>query len=149
MEQARLMFNKGMGEYKNRQFKNALATWEKVVSLDRKIAGGSSTHYSNRIFAHFADTYYERAKKYHSQGNFLKASQDCAKALMGNPQHRGAIDMKGRLLQRAKKLYQEGYVLESVSPAKAIEKWKELVQTSLPANEYHKKAKERIARYEQ
>jgi tetratricopeptide (TPR) repeat protein len=149
MEQASLMFNKGLDEYKNRQFKNAFATWEKVISLDRIIAGGRSTHYSNRIYAHFTDTYYKRAKKYYSQGNYLKASKDCAKALRGNPQHRGARDMKTGLLQRAKKLYQEGYVLEPVSPAKAIEKWKELVQTSLPANEYHKKAKERIAKYEQ
>ena len=149
IEKARSMFNKGLDEYKNRQFKNAFATWEKVISLDRKIADGRSTHYSDRIYANFADTYYKRAKKYYSQGNYLKASKDCAKALRGNPQHRGARDMKTGLLQRAKKLYQEGYVLESVSPAKAIEKWKELVQTSLPANEYHKKAKERIAKYEQ
>jgi tetratricopeptide (TPR) repeat protein len=149
MEKARSMFNKGLDEYKNRRFKNAFATWEKVISLDRKIAGGRSTHYSNRIYAYFANEYYKRANKYYSQGNYLKASKDCAKALKGNPQHRGARDMKSRLLQRAKKLYQEGYVLESVNPAKAIEKWKELVQTSLPANDYHKKAKERIARYEQ
>jgi len=149
MEQARLLFNKGLDEFKNRRFKNAFATWEKVISLDRRIVGGRSTHYSNRIYANFADTYYKRAKKHYSQGNYLKASKDCAKALKGNPQHRGARDMKSRLSKRAKKLYQEGYVLESVSPVKAIEKWKELVQTSLPANEYHKKAKERIAQYEQ
>lgn len=149
MEKARLLFNKGSDEYKNRQFKNAFATWEKVISLDRKIAGGQSTHYSNRIYAYFANEYYKRAKKYYTQGNYLKASKDCANVLKGNPQHHGARDMKSRLLQRAKKLYQEGYVLESVNPAKAIEKWKELVQTSLPANEYYKKAKERIARYEQ
>jgi len=149
MEKARSMFNKGLDEYENRRFNNAFATWEKVISLDRKIAGGRSTHYSNRIYANFSDTYYKRAKKYYSQGSYLKASKDCAKALKGNPQHRGARDMKSRLLQRAKKLYQEGYVIESVNPAKAIEKWKDLVQTSLPANEYHKKAKERIAKYEQ
>jgi len=149
MEKARSTFNKGLGEYKNRRFKIAFATWEKVISLERKIAGGRSTHYSHQIYANFADTYYKRAKKYYSQGNYLKASKDCANALKGNPQHRGARDMKSRLLQRAKKLYQEGYVLESVNPAKAIEKWKDLVQTSLPANEYHKKAKERIAKYEQ
>ncbi len=149
MEQARLLFNKGLGEYKNRQFKNAFKTWEKVIRLDRRIAGGRSTQYSNRIYANFADTYYKRAKKYYSQGSYLKASKDCANVLRGNPRHSGAKDLKSRLLKRAKKMYQEGYVLESVSPAKAIEKWKELVQTSLPANEYHKKAKERIARYEQ
>ena len=149
MEKARSMFNKGLDEYKNRQFKNAFATWEKVISLDRKIAGGRSTHYSNRIYAYFADEYYNRAKKYYSQGNYLKASKDCANALRGNPRHSGARDIKSRLSKRAKKLYREGYVLESVSPLKAIEKWKELVQTSLPANEYHKKAKERIAKYEE
>jgi tetratricopeptide (TPR) repeat protein len=149
MEKARSMFNKGLDEYENRRFNNAFATWEKVISLDRKIAGGRSTHYSNRIYANFADTYYKRAKKYYSQGNYLKASKDCSNALRGNPRHSGARDIKNRLSKRAKKLYQEGYVLESVSPAKAIEKWKELVQTSLPANEYHKKAKERIAKYEQ
>ena len=149
MEQARLLFNKGLDEYKNRQFKNAFATWEKVISLDRRIAGGRSTHYSNRIYASFADTYYKRAKKYYSQGNYLKASRGCANVLRGNPRHSGARDLKGQLLKRARKMYQEGYVLESVSPAKAIEKWKELVQTSSPANEYHKKAKQRIAKYEQ
>jgi len=149
MKKARSMFNKGLDEYKNRRFKNAFATWEKVISLDRKIAGGRSTHYSNRIYAYFANEYYKRAKRYYSQGNYLKASKDCANALKGNPQHRGARDLKSRLSKRAKKLYQEGYVLESVSPTKAIEKWKKLVQTSLPANEYHKKAKERIAKYEQ
>lgn len=149
MEKARSMFNKGLDEYKNRQFKNAFATWDKVISLDRKIAGGRSTHYSNRIYAYFADEYYNRAKKYYSQGNYLKASKDCANALRGNPRHSGARDIKSRLSKRAKKLYREGYVLESVSPLKAIEKWKELVQTSLPANEYHKKAKERIAKYEE
>ena len=149
MEQARLLFNKGLDEYKKRQFKNAFATWEKVISLDRKIASGRSTHYSNRIYANFANEYYKRAKKYYSQGKYLKASKDCTKALKGNPQHRGARNLKSQLSQRAKKLYQEGYVLESVSPDKAIIKWKEVVRTSLPANEYHKKAKERIARYEQ
>ena len=149
MEQARLLFNKGLDEYKKRQFKNAFATWEKVISLDQKIAGGRSTHYSNRIYANFANEYYKRSKKYYSQGKYLKASKDCAKALKGNPQHRGARNLRSQLSQRAKKVYQEGYVLESVSPTKAIVKWKEVVQTSLPTNEYHKKAKERIARYEQ
>ena len=149
MEKSRLMFNKGLDEYKNHRFKNAFATWEKVISLDRKIAGGRSTHYSNRIYAYCANEYYNRAKKYYSQGNYLKASKDCANALRGNPQHFGARNIESRLSKRAKKLYQEGYVLESVNPAKAIEKWKELVKTSLPKNEYHKKAKERIARYEQ
>lgn len=149
MEKARLTFNQGLDEYKSRQFKNAFATWEKVIRLDRKIAGGRSTHYSKRIYANFADTYYRRAKKNYSQGNYLKASKDCSNILRGNPQHRGAKDMKSRLLQRARKLYQEGYVLESVNPAKAIEKWKQVVQTSLPTNEYHKKAKQRIAKYEQ
>ena len=149
MEKARLMFNKGLDEYKNRRFKNAFVTWEKVINLDRKIAGGRSTHYSNRIYAYCADKYYNRAKKYYSQGNYLKASKDCANALKGNPRHSGARDIKNRLSKRAKKLYQEGYVLESMSPLKAIEKWKELVRTSLPSNEYHKKAKERIAKYEQ
>ena len=149
MEKARLMFNKGLDEYKNRRFKNAFVTWEKVISLDRKIAGGRSTHYSNRIYVYFANEYYNRAKKYYSQGNYLKASRDCANALRGNPRHSGARDIESRLSKRAKKLYQEGYVLESMSPLKAIEKWKELVRTSLPANEYHKKAKERIAKYEE
>jgi len=149
IEKARLMFNKGSDEYKNRRFKNAFKTWEKVLSLDRRIAGGRNTKYSNRIYACFADKYYKRAKQNYSKGNYLKASKDCARALRGNPQHFGAKNIESRLSKRAKKLYQEGYVLESVSPAKAIEKWKKLVQTSLPANEYHKKAKERIARYEQ
>ncbi|MDY6790493.1 MAG: FHA domain-containing protein [Thermodesulfobacteriota bacterium] len=149
IENTRLLFNKGMDQYKNRQFNKSFATCEKVIRLDRKIAGGRSTHYSSTIYANFADTYYKRAKKYYSQSNFLNASKECAKVLRGNPQHRGAKDLNSRLLLRAKKLYQEGYVLESVSPAKAIEKWKQLVQTSLPANEYHKKAKERIAKYEQ
>jgi tetratricopeptide (TPR) repeat protein len=149
MEQARLLFNKSLDEYKKRQFKNAFATGEKLIRLDRKIAGGRSTHYSNRIYANFASKYYKRSKKYFSQKKYLKASKDCIKALKGNPRNRGALNIKSQLSQRAKKLYQEGYVLESVSPTKAIEKWKELVQTSLPSNEYHKKAKERIAQYEQ
>jgi len=149
MGKARLMFNKGLDKYKKRRFKNAFATWEKVISLDRKIAGGRSTHYSNRIYTNFADTYYKRAKKYYSQGNYLKASKDCSNALRGNPRHSGARDIKSRLSKRAKKLYEEGYVLESVNPKKAVEKWKELVRTSLSANNYHKKAKERIAKYEQ
>lgn len=149
IKNARLLFKKGLDQYKNRQFNKSFVTWENVIRLDRKIAGGRNTHYSKRIYANFADTYYKRAKKYYSQGKYLNASKECAKVLRGNPRHPGAKDMKSRLLQRAKKLYQEGYVLEAVSPAKAMEKWKELVQTSVPANEYHKKAKERIAQYEQ
>lgn len=148
IQRARSLFGKGLKAYKNNNPKKAMNEWNQVLRLDRAIAGTGGSHYSRLVYGYLAEEYYRRAKKDLSNGNFIGAGQNSSKVLLGNPGHGGALEIRRVLSKRAKKLYEEGYVLESVSPERALKKWKEIIATCAPSNEYYRKARARIAQYE-
>jgi hypothetical protein len=52
------------------------------------------------------------------------------------------------LAEKAKRLYEDGYILEELNPTQAIQKWKMVLEMCPPENEYYQKAKSQIAKYE-
>ena len=142
------LYAKGQGEYDKQNYKKAFTTWSDVISLDQELVGDEKSHFSNSIAAYMADELYRQARKYYEKGKYKAARDTCIKALTASPQHEGCWEIATALGQMAKKLYEEGYILEDLNPGLAVKKWRKVLEICPPDNPYYEKAKTRIARYE-
>ena len=141
------LFQRGLKDYKVQNSKDAFHTWAQVLELDKQIIDNQSSHYSKLISIYMSEEYSGRAKKYYDDGKYAEAYQCCLNALKAKPEHKSALEVRQLLSARAKQLYEEGYIIEDLNPEKALQKWKEIMTISSPDDEYHKKAKTRIAKY--
>jgi len=141
------LYNKGLKEYKRKATKEAFQIWAELLRLDEKLVGQKSSYFSSSIAICIADEFYRKAIDAYDRAEFVNAHGYSAKALKAKPKHKGALEIERLLSERAKQLYEEGYILEDLNPEKALEKWKEIVRTCPPDSEYYSKAQSRIANY--
>lgn len=85
-------------------------------------------------------------------GDLKTAIQKIKKALAINPENevlRGRMNsMLGELKKQMQTLYQEGVLEESVGEVETAKaKWKKIVETSLPEEDYYKKARTKLKKY--
>jgi len=142
------VYGKGLAEYNSRQFGQAFQTWSEVLDIDQEIIGRGKSHFSSTIAIYMADEFYRQARQAYENEQYVEAYAKCTKALKASPGHRGCLEINSLLAEKAKRLYEDGYILEELNPTQAIEKWKMVLQMCPPENEYYKKAKSRIAKYE-
>jgi tetratricopeptide (TPR) repeat protein len=95
-----------------------------------------------------ADEFYRQARDVYENEQYVEAYAKCTKALKASPGHRGCLEINSLLAEKAKRLYEDGYILEELNPTQAIKKWKMVLEICPPENEYYQKAKSRIAKYE-
>ena len=142
------VYDQGLAEYNRSQFGQAFQTWSEVLDIDQEIVGPGKSHFSSTIAIYMADELYRQARKAYENEQYMEAYAKCTKALKANPGHRGCLEIKGLLAEKAKRLYEDGYILEELNPKQAIQKWKMVLGMCAPENEYYQKAKSRIAKYE-
>lgn len=142
------VYDKGLGEYNSRQFGQAFQSWSEVLDIDQEIIGQGKSHFSSTIAIYMADEFYRQAREAYENEQYIEAYARCTKALKASPGHRGCLEIKGLLAEKAKRLYEDGYILEELNPTQAIQKWKMVLEMCPPENEYYQKAKSRIAKYE-
>lgn len=85
-------------------------------------------------------------------GDLKNAIQKIKKALAINPENevlRGRMSsMLGELKKQMQTLYQEGVLEESVGEVETAKaKWKKIVESSLPEEDYYKKARSKLKKY--
>ena len=141
-------YDKGLAEYNNKQLGQAFQTWAEVINLDQEIVGKEKSHFSSRIAIYMADELYRQAREAYESGRYTKAYTNCKKALIASPVHKGCLEIQGLLAEKARKYYEEGYILEDLNPKQAIKKWKMVLGMCSPENKYYQKAKSRVAKYE-
>jgi len=142
------VYDKGLAEYNRRQFGQAFQSWSEVLDIDQEIIGQGKSHFSSTIAIYMADEIYRQARDAYENEQYVEAYAKCAKALKASPGHRGCLEINGLLAEKARRLYEDGYILEELNPTKAIQKWKMVLEMCPPENEYYQKAKSRIAKYE-
>jgi pSer/pThr/pTyr-binding forkhead associated (FHA) protein len=142
------VYDKGLAEYNSRQFGQAFQSWSEVLDIDQEIIGQGKSHFSSTIAIYMADEFYRQAREAYEKEQYIEAYAKCTKALKASPGHRGCLEIKGLLAEKAKRLYEDGYILEELNPTQAIQKWKMVLEMCPPENEYYQKAKSRIAKYE-
>jgi len=148
MKKIQEVYDQGLSEYNGKQFGQAFQTWSEALRIDQEIIGKEESHFSSRIAIYMADEFYRQARDAYENDQYIKAYSNCTKALKANSGHKGCLEIEGLLAEKAKKLYEEGYILEDLNPTQAIQKWKMVLQMCSPENQYYQKARSRIARYE-
>ena len=141
------LYARGLDEYNKKQIDRASKTWNRALDIDREITGGKGSYYSNRITSLIADEFYGRAKEALKTGNYEEANMNSDRALKSRPDHKGSLEIRDFLVERARKLFEEGYVVEKLDPEKAIKKWKEVVKICPPSSVYYKKARSNLYKY--
>lgn len=145
--QVQTLYDKGLKELNSGQSAKAFQTWAQSIALDQQIIGQQKSYFANRIAAHMADEFYRRAQLAYDKADYVAARENSGKAFKAQPDHKGAMAMKTQLERIAKKLYEEGYILEDLSPGQAVRRWREVLAISWPDSEYYGKAQARIDKY--
>lgn len=86
------------------------------------------------------------------RGDIKTAIKDLNKALLINPDNeviKGRVNsMMSELKKQMQTLYQEGVLEESVGEVETAKgKWKKIIETSVPEEDYYKKAKSKLKKY--
>lgn len=94
----------------------------------------------------------QSAEAAHKRGDFKTAVKDLNKALLINPDNevvKGRLNsMLSELKKQMQSLYQEGVLEESVGEVETAKaKWKKIIETSVPEEDYYRKAKSKLKKY--
>jgi pSer/pThr/pTyr-binding forkhead associated (FHA) protein len=147
LQRAASGFEQGEQRFKADDVSGALKIWADVLALDREIAGSSESAYSRRIAAYMATHFYTQAQQAFAAQEWAAARNYTVKTLKARPGHTGGRSLIRKLNNQAKKLYEEGYILEDLNPTKAAERWRQVLKVASPDNEYYRKAREKLAKY--
>ncbi len=147
LQKAQSEYARGEALFKANSVADALKVWATVLAIDSEIAGKAESAYSRRIAAHMADHFYAVARNAYNDQNWAVARSNAVKSVRAKPDHTGGRSLLRDLNNRAKKLYEEGYILEDLNPTEAAERWRQVLQVGSPDNEYYRKAREKLAKY--
>jgi pSer/pThr/pTyr-binding forkhead associated (FHA) protein len=147
LQRAATGFEMGEQRFRADDVPGALKFWAGVLAIDREIAGNSESAYSRRIAGHMADHFYTQAQQAFAAQNWAAARNNAVKAVKASPDHAGGRSLIRKLNGQAKKIYEEGYILEDLNPSKAVERWRLVLKVASPDNEYYHKAHEKLANY--
>jgi pSer/pThr/pTyr-binding forkhead associated (FHA) protein len=148
MDKVKKLYGSGLSHYKKGWYKSALKDWNPMLNLDKKIVGKRSSYYSKKVGPLIADIYYKRGDEAYNKNDLKGAYQQWAKALNVMPGHKESKNGIAKLSKKAKALYQEGYVLENTDFTAAMKKWNAILKIVPPYNEYYKKAKKKLKKYQ-
>ena len=141
-------YNNGLNAYKNKQVGQAFQIWSQVLDLDKKVIGKRNSFFSSQIATYIADEYTRQAQQALKNNEYEVALSKSTQALKAKADHPKALEVQGRLIAKAKKLYEKAYIIEDIDPEQALALWKDVLKICPPSSEYHAKAKKRIEKYE-
>ena len=141
-------YNNGLNAYKNKQISQAFQIWSKVLDLDKKVIGKRNSFFSSQIATYIADEYTRQAQQTLKNNEYEVTLLKISQALKAKPDHQKALEVQGRLIAKAKKLYEKAYIIEDLDPEQALSLWKEVLKICPPSSEYYTKTRKRIEKYE-
>jgi tetratricopeptide (TPR) repeat protein len=116
-----------------------------LYALDKKIAGGESSDLSKQIRTQLVSRLFVKASQAKTTGNWSRAIELARKVLEADPGHVGAQALVNEARSQAKDVYLRGYQLKDTQPDEAIRLFKDVMNMTPPDDEYHQKAKTRVA----
>jgi len=116
-----------------------------LYALDKKIAGGESSDLSKQIRTQLVSRLFVKASQAKTTGNWSRAIDLARKVLEADPGHVGAQALVNEARSQAKDVYLRGYQLKDTQPDEAIRLFKDVMNMTPPDDEYHQKAKTRVA----
>lgn len=140
-------YENGTKEKNQNNQTKAFSLWDVALVMEIEITGSNKSYISNKINTVKANVYYDDTLAALNDSDYARSSKFCAKTLELIPQHPGALEVMNKLDSRAKILYEKGYVIEDLDPAKAIELWKSIIETCPPGTPYYIKAKKALSKY--
>jgi tetratricopeptide (TPR) repeat protein len=116
-----------------------------LYELDKKLAGGASSEQSRPIRTRLVSKLFVKASTAKTTGNWSRAIEDARKVLQVEPDHLGARALVQDARAQAKEVYLRGYQLKETNPEEAIRLLKDVMNMTPTDDEYHQKAKARLA----
>ncbi len=149
-DQVKSSYERGLAAYQEGRLAQAYGEWDRTLQIDREITRGGKqrSFVSREIGRIMAKEYLSRAKSAVDQKEYETASKNWQKALAVDPGNSEAEAGLGRLKGIAQKLYEEGYVLESVNLPAALAKWRQVISIVPPSDPNHRKAAEKLRKHE-
>ncbi len=150
VEQVKSSYERGLSAYQEGRLAQAYGEWDRTLQVDREITRGvkQRSFVSKEIGRIMAKEYLSRAKSAFDQKEYETASKNWQKALAVDPGNSEAEAGLGRLKGIAQKLYEEGYVLESVNLPAALTKWRQVISIVPASDPNHRKAAEKLRKYD-
>lgn len=150
VEQVKSSYERGLGAYQEGKLAQAYGEWDRTLQIDREITRGGKqrSFVSKEIGRIMAKEYLSRAKSAVDQKEYETASKNWQKALAVDPGNSEAESGLAKLKGIAQKLYEEGYVLESVNLPAALAKWRQVISIVPASDPNHRKAAEKLRKYD-
>ncbi|MEK6814457.1 MAG: FHA domain-containing protein [Nitrospirota bacterium] len=149
-DQVKSSYERGLAAYQEGRLAQAYGEWDRTLQIDREITRGGKqrSFVSKEIGRIMAKEYLSRAKSAVDQKEYETASKNWQKALAVDPGNPEAEAGLGKLKGIAQKLYEEGYVLESVNLPAALAKWRQVISIVPASDPNHRKAAEKLRKHE-
>jgi tetratricopeptide (TPR) repeat protein len=113
---------------------------ERLLALDLRIAGGTSSGQVKSGIARAAAMYYNEASKAKAAAHWARAMELAARTLQLAPDHPGALSVVSEIKLRAKELFVFAYSVKDTAPDEAISRFKEVIALTPADDETHRKA---------
>jgi tetratricopeptide (TPR) repeat protein len=139
------LYDKGDKAYAEKQFAEAFAIWEKCFAVDKRLIPDRKSYLARTINRKKVDEYNARAHAAYAAGDFVNAAMYNRLAFSISRDHTQSLKMRKMLDEKAKELYEQGYILEGYNNGKAYEKWRQVLKISnSKSDDHYKKAFEKL-----
>jgi len=140
-------YDQGIEGFDQGKKDQALKTWERMLSFDRRLSAGKNSFYATRTIPRVVDILLDKGEKSFSQAKYQEAFSFWQRAIELDPSSKGVQEGLAKLSLHAQELYREAYVLERVNLEEAIKRWKRVLEIVPPTDEYYQKSREKLEQY--
>ena len=112
----------------------------RLLSLDSQISGGQPSKMARIAGTRAATMFYKTAAAAKASGQWARASEYARKALQAQPENTGAAAIVADMKLKAKETYYYAYGQRSTNPEEALAKFKEVMQMTLPDDDFYQKS---------
>jgi pSer/pThr/pTyr-binding forkhead associated (FHA) protein/Tfp pilus assembly protein PilF len=140
-------YDQGIEDIDQGKKDQALAAWERMLSLDQRLSAGKKSFYAAKTIPRVVDILLDKGEKSFFSAKYQEASSFWQRAIKLDPSSKGVKEGMAKLSLHAQELYREAYVLERVNLEEAIKKWKMVLEIVPPTDEYYQKSQEKLEQY--
>lgn len=113
---------------------------QRLLAVDHEITDGRRSKLAKQAGLKLATALCKSATAAKAAGQFAQAGEKASKAMQADPQNTCAQNILQDLKQKAHDLFMSAYAEKDTDPEGAVEKFKQVIQMTLPDSEDHGKA---------
>ena len=140
-----IYYKKGLDFLTHDNIDQASLAWNKAIRSYNKIIQGKNNSLLEKIK-------YEKAEYFFRQANIAFESHDltqtvkyCNEVFKIGIKHTGIIEIEQKLCEKAREIYEKGYVMEDLDSSEAVKYFAKVPNVCTHNCEYYQKAKSKIA----